>query len=304
MKRRILTLVLSLYAASFAYLFAQQQVQLTAVTPPGPSNIQVGVIGTPGAQTYCYWVVANYVGGSVLSPSFRCLPNAPNSLSSMNNVQITWAAVAVDPPGTVNYTILRTVNQNTRPNPGDSIVVRNLAATSWNDIGSSLTTWTPAPYIYPTAAETVRLNNRDYVVPTVEFKNWSIALGAANNTVAFSTNVTTAQVNAGITIVPPVSTQTLRVDHFVLQALGGATAGCTTVRISDTSTGPVDVVSVTAGALTQNTVVTEATASGVTLGTFATAQLSAGAGLQVRKVGSNCTTATSFNVTAFYQINF
>lgn len=283
---------------------AQQQVQLTAVTPPGPSNIQVGVVGTPGAQTYCYWVVANYVGGSVQSPGFRCLSNAPNTLSSMNNVQITWAVVAVDPPGTVNYTILRTVNQNTRPTPGATIVVRNLAATSWNDIGSALSVWSPAPFTYATAQETIRLNNRDYVTPTVEFKNWPIALGAANDTVAFSTNVTTAQVNAGITIVAPVSTRTLRVNHFLLQALGGSTAGCTTVRISDTSTVPVDVVSVAVAGLTQNTVVTEATPSTVTLGTFGTAQLSAGAGLQVRKVGSSCTTATSFNVTVFYQINF
>ena len=100
-------------------------------------------------------------------------------------------------------------------------------------------------------------------------------------------------------------------EHFKLrelmhtvQALGGATGGCTSVRISDTSSGPVDVVTALVAALTQNTVVTEATASNVTLGTFATAQLSAGAGLQVRKVGSSCTTATSFNVTVFYQINF
>lgn len=298
--------IIGLAAALFALpAIAQQSVQLTAVTPPGPSNIGVGVIGTPGQQTYCYWVVANYVGGSVLSPGFRCLPNAPNALSSQNNVQITWAAVAVDPPGTVNYTILRTVNQNTRPNPGDSIVVRNLAATTWNDIGSALTTWSPAPYLYPTAAETVRLNNRDYVVPTVEFKNWSIGLGAANDTVTYSANVTLAQVNAGFTLVAPVSTRTLRVTHFLVQALGGATAACTSVRLSDTSSGPVDVATIAVAALTQNTVVTEATATTVTLGTFGAAgQLSAGAGLQIREVGSACTTATSFNVSVQYQINF
>lgn len=288
-----------------APVMAQQSVQLTAVTPPGPSNIQAGVIGTPGAQTYCYWVVANYVGGSVLSPGFRCLSNAPNTLSAQNNVLVTWAPVAVDPPGTVNYTILRTINQNTRPNPGDSIVVRNLAATSWNDIGSALTTWTPSPFLYPTAAETVRLNNRDYVVPTVEFKNWSIALGAANDVVTTSQNVTVAQVNSGFTLVPAVSGRTLRVTHFFVQALGGATAGCTTVRLSDTSSGPVDVATIAVAALTQNTVVTEATPTTVTLGTFGAAgQLSAGAGLQIREVGSACTTATSFNVSVQYQINF
>lgn len=287
-----------------APVLAQQQVQLSAITPPGPQNIQVGVIGTPGMQPYCYWVVANYVGGSVLSPAPRCLPNAPNALSSMNNVQITWAAVAVVPPGTVNYTILRTVNINTRPSPGDSVVVRNLAATTWNDIGSSLTVWTPTAYAYPTANETIALNNRDYNPPKVTFSNFPISQGALNTEVGLSTNVTLAQVNAGVTIVPPVSNQTLRVTHFLLQALGGSTAGCTTVRISDTSPGPVDVVNVTAGALTQNTVVTEATASGKTLGTFGTGQLTAGAGLQVREVGSACTTATSFNVTVFYQINF
>lgn len=303
MNRKWKPLLLALIAAT-CLVEAQQSVTLTAVPPPGVSPVRTGVIGTPGRATYCYWVAANYVGGTVLSASPSCLSNAPNVLGVSNNVQITWPAVAIDPPGTVNYTILRTVSQTSRPTPGASMVVRNLAATLWNDIGSALTVWSPSGFPFQTASETIRLNNRDFATPTVQFTPYPIQFGAPNDTVAFSTNVTVAQVNAGVTIVAPVSNQTLRVDRFVLQALGGSTAGCTSVRISDTSTGPVDVATVAVAALTQNTIVTEATASTVTLGTFATSQLTAGAGLQVRKVGSSCTTATSFNVTVFYQINF
>lgn len=287
-----------------APLAAQQEVRLTAVPPPPVATLRAAPVGTPGNQLYCYWVAANYVGGTVVSANPACVPNSANTLGVSNNNLITWSAVAIDPPGTVNYTILRTVSAGTRPAPGASIVVRNLAATQWNDIGSALTTWSPSGFPYQNAQETVRLNNRDFVTPVVQLLNWPLALGPTNGQVAYSTNLTLAQVNAGTTIVAPVSNQTLRVDHFVLQALGGATAGCTSVRISDTSSGPVDVVTVLVAALTQNTVVTEATASNVTLGNFATSQLTAGAGLEVRGVGSACTTATSFNVTVFYQINF
>jgi len=283
---------------------AQQQVTLTAVPPPAVGNLRAAVVGTPGNQTFCYWVAANYVGGTVVSANPTCVMNAPTVLNSTNRVQITWSAVAVDPPGTVNYTILRVVNSATRPTPGASIVVRTLGATTGNDIGNALTVWSPFNFPYQTASETIRLNNRDYTSPVVELKPWPLALGPPNGELAYSANVTVAQVNAGVTIVAPVSNRTLRVTHFLLQALGGATAGCTSVRISDTSTGPIDVVTVLVAALTQNTVVTEATASNVTLGTFATSQLTPGAGLQVRKVGSSCTTATSFNVSVFYQINF
>jgi hypothetical protein len=299
-----IAIVAALAAVLAGLGLAQQQVQLTAVPPPAVQGVQVGVIGTPGMQTYCYWLVANYVAGSIVVPRPSCLANAPNALSSGNNVQITWSPVAVVPPGTVNYTILRTVNITTRPNPGDSIVVRNLAATTWNDIGSALTTWTPTPVNYPTASDTIYLDNVNHNPPRVVFSNWPINLAAPNDLVGFSTNVTLAQVNAGVTIVAPVSTRTLRVSHFLLQALGGNTAGCTSVNISDTGNPIVDVAAVAVAGLTQNTVVTEATASTVTLGTFATGQLTAGAGLQVRQVGSACTTATSFNVTVFYQINF
>lgn len=116
-----------------------------------------------------------------------------------------------------------------------------------------------------------------------------------------SVNLTTAQVNAGTVIVPAVTGQTFKVQRFLLQALGGSTGGCTLVEITD-QLGFV-AASATAGALTQNTVVTESTASGVTLTNFAPTALSASQGLQVMKTGSSCTTATSFNVIVYYTIN-
>jgi hypothetical protein len=117
-----------------------------------------------------------------------------------------------------------------------------------------------------------------------------------------SANVTLAQVNAGITILPAVTGQTYKVDHFLLTAVGGTTAGCTSVNISDTTGTPVNAAAVAIAALTSGVPVDE-TITGVTLTAFAPTALTASQGIQVRHVGSACTTSTSFNVTVFFTIN-
>lgn len=129
--------------------------------------------------------------------------------------------------------------------------------------------------------------------------------GSALNTV-YSVSVTAsiAQVNAGLTFLTGVTGRTVKVQHVALQAIGGAVATCDDVRISDTNGTPVDVFSVLVAALTQNTVVTENN-SGMdfTLGTFAPTGLTANAGLQIRKTGASCATATSVRAVVFYTLN-
>ena len=132
--------------------------------------------------------------------------------------------------------------------------------------------------------------------------------GAATGTVvagvtySVSASVTLAQVNAGITILPAVTGQTYKVNHFLLTAVGGTTAGCTSVNISDTTGTPVNAAAVAVAALTSGTPVDEAIAN-VTLTAFAPTALTASQGIQVRHVGSACTTSTSFNVIVFFTIN-
>jgi hypothetical protein len=124
----------------------------------------------------------------------------------------------------------------------------------------------------------------------------------AGVTYSVSANVTLAQVNAGITILPLVTGQTYKVNHFLLTAVGGTTAGCTSVNISDTTGTPVNAAAVAVAALTSGVPVDE-TITGVTLTAFAPTALTASQGIQLRHVGSACTTSTSFNVVVFFTIN-
>jgi len=130
----------------------------------------------------------------------------------------------------------------------------------------------------------------------------AIGTTVAGVTYSVSANVTLAQVNAGFTILPLVTGQTYKVNHFLLTAVGGTTAGCTSVNISDTTGTPVNAAAVAVAALTSGTPVDE-TISGVTLTAFAPTALTANQGIQIRKVGSACTTSTSFNVVVFFTIN-
>lgn len=61
---------------------------LNAVPVPGAS---LQLIGAPGQATWCYWAVANFQIGSVLS-QLGCVNNAPNTLSGSNYVVINpWS---------------------------------------------------------------------------------------------------------------------------------------------------------------------------------------------------------------------
>ena len=322
--KRLLTALLMAGA-----LLAQQNFTLTAVAPQPVAGFGAGVVGTAGTTTACYWVVTNYIGGSVLSAAPACLSNVPNTLSGSNLVQVSWQAVA---GLNVTYDLLKTTG-STPPAPGASVALTTgITATTSNDTGGGLSTYTVAAFTNPIATCLIQLNNRDYNPPVWEAIGCPIALGniyikpnavgnhlnigsistlypfdvtraQLNTTYSVSATLTTAQVNSGTTILPALTGATFKVQRFVLQALGGATAGCTDVRISDTAGSPVDAVTVTAAALTQNAVNDESVAAGVTLGTFAPTALTAAKGIQVRKTGSACTTATSFRVIVFYTVN-
>ena len=70
-------------------------------------------------------------------------------------------------------------------------------------------------------------------------------------------SILTADLNAGIVIIPARSGETLIVGDFWVRAIGGA-ANCTAITLSD---GTVTVASVAAAAATQNTVVRPETSS-------------------------------------------
>lgn len=146
-------------------LAAQQTVTLTAVAPLPVQGLGAAVVGTAGSTFACYWVVTNYVGGSVLSAGPTCLPNVPNSLSSGNYVQVSWQAAA---GLNITYDLLKTTT-NVPPVAGaSSSLATGLTATTSNDQGGSLSPYTIAAFPYATGGVLVRLNNRDYTVPAFE----------------------------------------------------------------------------------------------------------------------------------------
>lgn len=329
-------------------IFAQQQVTLTAVAPPPVQGLGNGIVGTPGTTLACYWVVTNYIGGSILSAAPTCPTNVPGTLSGTNYVQLSWQGVA----GTrVTYDVLKTTT-STPPVAGASVALATgLTATTTNDQGGSLSPYTQSGYTYATGSVLVSVNNRDYVYPvsvctgTTGFPcqeavdqlipkagNQVVRIGGcsspftvdatgatfitegsctpgaavgsvvAGNVYSVSATLTLAQVNAGATILPAVTGQTFKVSHFLITSVGGTTGGCTSVNISDTTGTPVNAAAIVAATLTSGTPVNE-TASGVTLTAFAPTALTLSQGIQVRHVGSACTTATSYTVVVYFTIN-
>jgi|SRR5579872_313034 len=123
---------------------------------------------------------------------------------------------------------------------------------------------------------------------------------SANASLSVTVTATIAQINAGLTLVAGVAGRTITVTNFYMMAHGNFTTA-TDVRISDTASSPVDVVTVVVADFQDTNIVTPAGGTGITVGTFA-APLTAGKGLQLRKTGSSITVATSATVTVQYSL--
>lgn len=112
-------------------------------------------------------------------------------------------------------------------------------------------------------------------------------------------NATTAQVNAGLNIVPPRAGKTIVVTGGSMKALGGNAATATSVDIKDTHSSPVVAVACAVAGLTENTRLSFDAAANVTLTTY-DAPLTAGKGLQIKNTGSALATATSVDFVVKY----
>jgi hypothetical protein len=139
----------------------------------------------------------------------------------------------------------------------------------------------------------------------LEFNGNEIAdpTGAALNQVySVEATVSIANVNSGFVLIPAVTGRTLKVVRVLEEAVGGAVATCTDVRISDTNSSPVDVALTLVAGLTQGTFLDEAN-SAVTVEAGFGVPLTANKGIQIRKTGGTCATATSVFVIVMYKIN-
>lgn len=169
--KAVATLALALSAAWLALAQGPPAtVTLTGLQPARP-QVNVSVRGTPGPATYCYFVVANYPGGSVVQGEFpACVNNGPSTLNGTNFVQVGWTSVT----GVTNYDVIRFTTAGPFPSSGSCTscsVATGTAATTFSDQGGGLGNYTLAGFPNPNPSTTLRLNNLNYSTPVVEFSN-------------------------------------------------------------------------------------------------------------------------------------
>jgi hypothetical protein len=98
----------------------------------------VNTVGATGQQQYCYWFVANFQIGSVMSSPF-CVPNSANTLSGSNYNAI----FPIYPAGVLNIDTLRTTSPFVAPSGACNCAVAT-GTTSGNvlDQSNSLNSYT------------------------------------------------------------------------------------------------------------------------------------------------------------------
>jgi hypothetical protein len=108
------------------------------VAPVPGANLQIH--GASGQAYYCYWAVAHYQIGNVLS-GLGCITNAPNTLSSSNYVQVLPFAY---PPISLNIDILRTASFLAPSGACNCAVATAVTSGAINDQSNSLSSYTVA----------------------------------------------------------------------------------------------------------------------------------------------------------------
>ncbi len=161
---RKLALIFVFFAA---LLEAQNELTLRAVLPPSVPSINAVQMGTTGAAVYCYFVVANYPGGSVMSPQPSCVTNGNNTLSVSNFVNVGWTAVT----GVTNYDVIRISALGPFPSSGactSCAVTTGTTATTFSDTGGATTNYTLAGFANANPTSVLRIQNVTYSAPRVE----------------------------------------------------------------------------------------------------------------------------------------
>lgn len=126
---------------------------------------------------------------------------------------------------------------------------------------------------------------------------------SADRTFRHVANVLLAGVNTPTTLLPVVTGFKYKIVGYYFRINGGALAGATDIRLSDTAGSPVDVVTIAAAAATEDAEIGhQATIANVTKGAGWLAQLTVSKGVQIRKTGGAGTTMVSIDVVIDYQL--
>ena len=106
-------------------------------------NANVMVVGNPGNGRYCYWLVTNYLVGSLSPVLAGCADQAPTSLSGSNYDAIFWDL----PQGATSVDVLRNSSRVTPPAGAcNCAVATGVTSTTVNDQSNSLSSYTVNPF--------------------------------------------------------------------------------------------------------------------------------------------------------------
>jgi hypothetical protein len=163
--KQILTLaILALVAPLLTLAQPAQQVDFFANTPPAVQASQISTqrVGPAGTRDLYYWIVANYpIGNSfVAGPSLA--HQAPDVMTGINYVQVSWPAV----PGAISYDVLRTTTQTFPTGAVTIAAITGLINPLYINNTDTLTSYTLA--VAPGIQGYLRLNNKDYTTPRYE----------------------------------------------------------------------------------------------------------------------------------------
>lgn len=116
---------------------------------------------------------------------------------------------------------------------------------------------------------------------------------------------TTAEINAGKVLIPPMLGHSIRLVDCVMIAYGGNASGATTVDILGTQNGAsVKLVAAAVAGLTQSAVLRAGTANSAVLPNGASfTECDPGTAISIAKTGSNLATAAGVDVILTYQLS-
>src|SRR5271168_4421426 len=260
-----------LLVLSFVVSLAAQPSSLNLFTPnPTPvTNVGAAVIGTPGTASYCYYVVATYPIGNAPMSNGAFISQAPNTLTSGNNVSVTWQTVT----GATSYTLLRTTTPNppaactSFPPPTCTCKLVTQAGNTYSDIGGSLTSYTSSTA--PNATAQITLDNQTAGAPFLNYNLKDPTLIAGPNKVPILFGATTAGDCLAVGTLPgqivDSGTPGCGTGGTFAQTIASGTASLGTTLVSSGTCGTV-ITSTATGVLTTDSIIstTNADVSGIT----------------------------------------
>lgn len=315
---KTLKLIIAGLVMALACAAQNQPISITG-TPQPPVMTTVTQVGAQGSTLYCYWLVAVYTGGNSAPAGPACTSTANATLSSTNYDVVNWLVPNSPLAPVSSFVLLRTTSATPPTGACGCEVAAGISASAVtsNDQSNTLSAYSVAT---TTTSFQMYVDNSSTAQPVLAVKSGTLVGGLIDSTGALNSNtatsaqvspvyaaygtVTAAQLNAGQVIVPAVAGRTLKVLQYDSFATGAAVTTCTAIQLQDTAATVALSITIAAysGANVMITTSTAPAAGAITYTTYEAA-LTAGAGLQLAKTGSNCAGLTLLGYKVLYTVN-